>query len=231
MRFLSTTILTLCLVYEVGAQTPKAPAKSQVSVVAGNVFVDIAGQRRQLTNLGRDHDPALSPDGKFIVFTRTNGNSPPDALSECKTEPAGDQLRRIDVDGRNDRLLLAAHAGTEPPQQLCQFDQKQFTSDGRKLFFISPAWATSGALHVYDFAEKRPTFVAPANVVIVLSFCDGDHRDQLVLNQHRYFLGGGSYDWFWLYDRTGSKEIGPVGDDSESPESIVEKARDMICAR
>jgi hypothetical protein len=57
----------------------------------------------------------------------------------------------------------------------------------------------------------------PANDVIVLSWCKGqDSRDNLVVQQHRYFVVAGSYDWYWLYDRTGKKEKGPVGEyDSE----------------
>jgi hypothetical protein len=65
---------------------------------------------------------------------------------------------------------------------------------------------------------------------VVLNFCRDEHRDQLVINQHRYFIGGGC-DWYWLYDRSGKKEIGPVGDETETPASITKKARDMICAR
>ena len=29
--------------------------------------------------------------------------------------------------------------------------------------------------------------------------------------QHRYFLGGGSLDWYWLFTPTG-KEVSPVGE-------------------
>ena len=33
--------------------------------------------------------------------------------------------------------------------------------------------------------------------------------------QHRYFIGGGSYDWYWLLKPDG-KEVGPVGEDTEN---------------
>jgi hypothetical protein len=53
----------------------------------------------------------------------------------------------------------------------------------------------------------------PANDIIVLSACaDPEHRDDLVVQQHRYFAVGGSYDWYWLFDRTGTTEKGAVGD-------------------
>jgi hypothetical protein len=221
------------LLFTSSATARAAPQHSdlRITVTAGNIFIDKAGHRRQLTRLGRNYDPALSPDHRFVVYTRGDGKPPSDDPSECKSGAGADQLRRIDIDGKNDRLLITGHNGKEPPQQLCRFDEKQFTADGRKLFFISPGWATSGALHVYDFETKSVRFVAPANGVIVLNFCTGKHRDELVLNQHRYFLGGGSYDWYWLYDPNGRKELGPVGDDSAKPEEIVEKARDMICAK
>ena len=208
-----------------------APSNARVTVEAGNVFIIKDGARRQLTRSGRDFDAALSPDGRYVVFTRGDGTPPPDDPSECRTGASADQLRRIDVDGGNERLLLAAHNGAKPPQQLCRFEEKQFSSDGRRLLFLSPGWTTSAALHVYDFASQAVHFVAPANAAIVLNFCTGKYRDALILNQHRYFLGGGSYDWYWLFDASGAKEIGPVADDNAKREEVVEKARDMICTQ
>jgi hypothetical protein len=43
----------------------------------------------------------------------------------------------------------------------------------------------------------------------------------LIVNQHRYFLGGGSYDWYWVFSPNG-KEEGPLG-----PE-IVKNQRDVL---
>jgi hypothetical protein len=42
-----------------------------------------------------------------------------------------------------------------------------------------------------------------ANDVIVLNDCKKpENRDNLVVNQHRYFIVGGGYDWYWLFDST-----------------------------
>ena len=228
-RFLAT-VFAFCALHCATTASARDTGEMRVTVKAGNIYAERAGQGRQLTRLGRDADAALSPDGKFVVFTRTDGKPPPDDPMTCKTGADADQLMRVDVDGKNERVLVTAHGGERPPQQLCRFEQKQFTADGRRLFFISPGWTTSGALHVYDFASRHVRFVAPANAVIVLNFCKGEHRDQLILNQHRYFIGGGSYDWYWLFDTSGRKEIGPVGDDNAKAEEILQKARDMICA-
>jgi hypothetical protein len=220
--FLAIVIALSCI----GAATAQWPS---VKVKAGNVFVSKAGRERQLTRFGRDADAALSPDGRFVVFTRRNGKPSADDPQLCLTGAQADRLHRVDLDTGKDEILLTGHSADRPPQQLCGFDQKQFSSDGRRLYFLSPAWVTSAALHSYDFGTRTVKFVAPANDVIVLSFCRGKHRDQLVLTQHRYFLGGGSYDWYWLFDAAGKKEIGPVGDENETVKSITDKAKDVIC--
>ena len=202
----------------------------RLDVRAGNIFIQEFGQTRQLTDLGQDSDPILSPDRKFVVFTRTNFGSPIDDDDfVCRSGFAADQLRRINLDGTDDRVLFVGHKGEAPQEQVCMFQQKQFTSDGRLLFFLSPAWVTSSALHVFDFKSHQVKYVAPANNAIVLNFCKGEHQDQLILQQHRYFIGSGSYDWFWLYDRAGNEEIGSFADENASRSSIVESAQMLLC--
>ena len=72
----------------------------------------------------------------------------------------------------------------------------------------------------------------PANDVIVLSACESkEHRDALVVGQHRYFVTGGSYDWYWLYDRTGRKEIAPLGE-HDSEQAVLAAIKDSaLCTR
>ncbi len=142
----------------------------RIKIKAGNIFIERSGHPRQLTERGMDSDAVLSPDGKFIVFTRSKSRLPPD---DCSSGSTADQLRRINVDGAGDQVLVAGHAGSAPQEQVCMFDQKQFTSDGSLLFFLSPAWVTSSALHVFDFKQGEVRYVAPANVVIVFEFLHG----------------------------------------------------------
>lgn len=179
----------------------------------GNVFVRIGKEERQLTSSGRDSDAVLSPDAQFIAFTRSNRKQSDGRPDDCISGPQADELRRIKVDGSAEEVLVRGHASKEVSDQLCSFDQKQFTSTGDRLFFLSPAWVTSSAMHSYDFGSSKESYVMAANAFILLNFCaDKDYRDALVVNQHRYRVGGGSYDWYWLYDQSGSKEMRLVGD-------------------
>jgi hypothetical protein len=199
-----------------------------VEVQSGHVIVHDGGQRRTITQSGRDADAVLAPDGKTIVFTRMGRRAGEVDDPHCPPGDA-DELRRVRSDGSGEELLVRGRPEGEASQMLCDFSRKQFSSDGRYLYFLSRAWATSGALHVYDTREKKESFLLPANEVVVLSACaDRELRDRLVVQQHRYFVVGGSYDWYWLYDQAGKKEMGPVGE-HENAEAVLAAFNDVRC--
>lgn len=187
-----------------------AQAATTVSVENGNIVILRDGTAQQLTTSGHDTEPVLSPDGKFVVFTR--GAAKQDDGDDCMAKPGANTLMRIDASGGPETVLVRGRQGESPEQRLCGFSSKQFNSDGRLLYFLTPAWTTSSAVHVYDFKAKAERFVTSANDLHVLSACRNAHKDRLAVNQHKYFVFGGSYDWFWLYDPVVRKEIGPLGE-------------------
>jgi hypothetical protein len=104
---------------------------------AGSIFIERAGGITKLTASEMDVDPVLSPSGAFVVYTRQGrGRSrrhyEPNQF--CPTEPRPDELRRINLDGSDDRLLLKGRAG-DPEHQLCDYKSKQFSSDSRRALF------------------------------------------------------------------------------------------------
>ena len=96
---------------------------------------------------------------------------------------------------------------------IATFEDVNSSSDGRCVFFVTPAYATSGAVHVVDTTSGKERFLMAGNGLEVIH--SGEYRDCLLVGQHRYFIGGGSYDWIWLF-RPDGKEIGPVGEDATS---------------
>jgi hypothetical protein len=96
-----------------------------------------------------------------------------------------------------------------------------FSPNGRWVYFLSPAWATSTAVHAVDVASGQERFVAPGNSLNVLY--RGKYAGHLLVSQHRYFLGSGSYDWFWLIAPDG-KEVGPVGETDAAVEQFLATA-------
>jgi hypothetical protein len=207
-------------------QVAAAPAGTRVYSDAGNIFIERDGAKTQLTKSEQDVGPVLSPSGTYVVYTRQGRRRSVrgyDLGQFCTSAPRPDELRQVGVDGTDDKLLLNGRGG-DGEQQLCDFRSKQFSSDGRRLYFLSPGWTTSGALHVYDTRTREERFLLPANDLLVLSFCPDKYKDDLIVQSHRYFVFGGSYDWYWLYDSTGKKELGPLGH-FDSPDTMVEQAR------
>ncbi len=72
-------------------------------------------------------------------------------------------------------------------------------------------------------------FLLPAKDLLVLNFCRGKYKDHLIVLSHRYFLfGGSSYDWYWLYDPAGKKELGPLGQFGNR-EDLIRQAHSGWC--
>ncbi|HVX81650.1 MAG: hypothetical protein ACTHOR_04565 [Devosia sp.] len=192
-----------------------------VGVEQGNIIVD--GQ--PVTSGGNDSDPLLSPDGKFVVFVRLGADS--DAMAKCSSDGAlpvrGVALYRVGIDGKGLAKLLDAHGSDKPETSLCEFDSMAFDSSGRYLYFDTPAWATSSAVHVLDLKAKRERFFVAGGLERVLAGCgDKKYRDHVIVTQHRYFVFGGSYDWAYLFSPAG-KELGAVTDDARNL-AVVDEA-------
>lgn len=182
-------------------------------MIDGNVTFIQDGKHRQLTELGKDAEPVLSPDGMWVAFTRAVHPETSHEYEDCRFGPTGSELRRIRIDGTGEELLISGKDSDDRRDHICDFISKQFTSDGRYIYFLSPAWVTSAALHRYDLRTKKVRFLIPAKDFILLHDCKKvENRDNIIVLQHRYFVIGGSFDWYWLFDKTGKTEKGPIGE-------------------
>jgi WD40-like Beta Propeller Repeat len=185
-----------------------------VSIKDGNIqFTDKAGQTTVLTSSGRDSGPVLAPDGKWVAFVRkVDGKKI--ATGSDEVDPT--ELWQVRADGKEASLLVKCRTTEKPESLIAEFENLQFSTNGKLLYFVTSAWATSGAVHVVDTTNRKERYLFPGNNLKVVT--SGEHKDCLLVQQHKYFVGGGSYDWFWLL-RPDGKEVGPVGEDTENFES------------
>src|SRR3954470_21676956 len=191
------------------------PAFGQtVSVKDGNLqFTDKSGATTALISSGRDSNPALAPDGKWVAFVRkVDGKKI--ATGSDEVDPT--ELWQVRVDGKEPAMLLRCRESDKVESLIAGFDNLQFSTNGKLLYFVTPAWATSGAVHVVDTTNRKERFLFPGSDLKVVP--SGEYKDCLLTQQHRYFVGGGSYDWFWLL-RPDGKEVGPVGEDTQNFEA------------
>ena len=170
--------------------------------------IDLNG--KPITLGPNDSDPVASPDGRSVVFLRHVAGKP---IADCSA--TGDAIAPVELweaNGRAAHRLLALHGDSDVAKTVCAFDNVQFSFDGSRLYFETPAWATSGAIHVYEFKTGRERLFLPGNGLTVLARCrDARYRDDIIVSQHRYFVFSGSYDWSFLFTPAG-KEVGPLGD-------------------
>lgn len=181
----------------------------KVSVQDGNIVIAAAsGENKTLTNSGHDSEPVLSPDKKWIVFVRTVSGK---KVATGSGDAEATELWQIRADRKEATALVRSTSSDKMEAILAGFSKPQFSSNGKLVYFLSEAWTTSGALHVVDTTNGKEHFVCAALDFEVVP--SGEYRDHLLVQQHHYFIGGGSYDWFWLLKPDG-KEVGPVGEDT-----------------
>jgi hypothetical protein len=194
-------------------------------------ITNTAGKVVHMTVSGKDRDPKLSPDGHHVAFIRKSKRHAILTIG-AKSDYHGDEILAdqiwvMDVNTGEQRLLVKDGIPvkgnvTKECERMIAFiddDSLCFSPDGVSLYFIGSAWVTSGALHVVNLRTGRDRFIAAANSVEVVP--SGKYAGDLIVQQHRYFLGCGSYDWFWLLNPKG-REIGPVGE-SESQVATFKK--------
>lgn len=188
---------------------PGTLAAQSVVVHEGNVFYSASADAapRQLTTSGLDRDPVLSPDGRTIAFIR---GTPADSVDTVLGREEATSLWIVGVDGDGARMLVRGRSSETPSVALAHLQAPGFSPDGQRIYFLSAAWATSGAVHAVDVSTGAERFLAPGNSLEVIP--SGDYAGFLLVSQHRNFLAGGSYDWYWLVSPEG-REIDPVGED------------------
>jgi hypothetical protein len=185
-----------------------------VSVRDGNVqFTDKSGNTTALTSSGRDSSPVLAPDGKWVAFVRTIDGK---KIATGSDEVDPTELWQVRTDGKEASLLVRCRESEKVESLIGGFDNLQFSTNGKLIYFVTPAWATSGAVHVVDTTNRKERYLFPGNDLKLVP--SGEYKDCLIVQQHRYFIGGGSYDWYWLL-RPDGKEVGPVGEDTQDFEA------------
>jgi len=88
---------------------------------------------------------------------------------------------------------------------------------GGSFIFETSAWVTSNAVHSLNVATGKTGYVASGTIGCVV--LQGQYQGDLIVQQHRYFVQGGSYDPLYLYEPTG-KEIGIVGLDGSGMSKV-----------
>ena len=216
-RFRWLVPLGCCLTFVPGfAQT--------VTTKAGNICVSVRSSQvcRQLTNAGIDRDPSLSPDNSLVVFVR---NTPGRMVARPTGNEADEtELWTIGADGREPHLVLrggSAKGSNGVP--IAAFSSPQFAPDGTHIYFLSMSAVVTDAVLVLDLKTHEVHEVCAGNSLVLVR--NGPYAGDLIVEQHRYFLGGGSYDWVYVIAPDG-REIGPLG--ARDDPGFAERLKEVV---
>jgi hypothetical protein len=78
------------------------------------------------------------------------------------------ELWIIRTDGTGLRRLLQGRNSERVEDILADFTAPQFSPDAKRIYFLSGAWATSSAVHVFDLRTGRQKFLCDANTLEVI---------------------------------------------------------------
>lgn len=186
---------------------------ANVFVKAGNIYYAQGGKDLQLTNSNRDGSPVLSPNKKLIAFIRTGHQIIPQKCRDFSdiSGKYGNQIWIYNIANKTEQMLVDNNFScNKPKKRIVDPQQLHFSPNSRTLYFVASAWVVSGAVHAINIDGTNYRYIQPANMLTVIT--SGDYQGYLALQQHRYFIGGGSYDWYWLFTPDG-KKVGPLGEE------------------
>ena len=176
---------------------PAVPTKKKVYIHEGNVWVKVwpAGARQRLTSDGINRDPTLSPDGREVAFVKkTRGHK----VSTGLGDEEANELWLVGWDGTKPRMLFRGRAGASGDVRhgIAALSSPRFSPDGRRIYVMGGAWATSGTVWIVNRDGSNPHFVIDANDLFVVP--TGKYRGHLVVLRHTYFKEAGSAELLFL---------------------------------
>lgn len=126
----------------------------------GNIFLQLGEKNTQLTSTGSDSDPVLSPDRRWVVFSRELEDTFEECKREIDWECPYDQLRIIDLEDKTERVLIESREKEKDVKKVIDyFRNKSFSPDSQTIYFVTSAYAVSHAIRAVDIDGKNDRYV------------------------------------------------------------------------
>ena len=189
-----------------------ALAQKPVGVLAkmGDIYLVLTdGRLRRLTSDGKNSQPALSLDKKWVVFTREISEKITGVDLLEGTKP--NDIWLMDTLGKKKQKIASGyHYSSEARQLLASTAiNPQFSLDGQSVLF-QVGTGELASIEQVDLKTRKVKFICRGEKLKIIP--QGRYQGYLIVRQPRNFLGNGGYCWYWLMNPAG-KEIGAIGDE------------------
>lgn len=161
-----------------------------------------------------------APGGKTVYYIMADHSNKADEEESF----GGDSIVAMDSKSGKKTTLLKEQINEESEKNLFSFFNLQSSIDGKTLYFQTPTWATSAAVHSLDIASRKAKFITDGSLLCVIA--NGQYQNHLLITQHRYFIPLGSYDHYYLYDQSG-KLVGLVADGELTEPELLKKCQSL----
>lgn len=138
-----------------------------------------------------------SPSGRHAAFTTEQDG---EGDTSCPTA-----LHELHLDTMSVQRLLEARTGERPEEDLSCFYNVKYSADGAFVYFMTPAWFTSGALQAFDRRTGEVRFIIDGGPYLVIG--RGPLEGMLIVLRRKYpdDMDDGAYEEFDLVDpKTGT---------------------------
>jgi len=205
-----------------------------VYVEKGNIFLKRDGKSIKITASGRDSEPILSTDGRWVAFNREMEDKEKYCLEAKEHICATGQLWIYDLDKKSEQKLLGPKVKNVKTRDLIlQFKNKAFSPDSQTVYFetwlgVLPGETWEGfsrTVHSVDIQEKTERFIAYGGQPRIIKYSLKTPWSvesligHLVVARHKYYFGAGAIDEFRLYSPEGKWQA----DGGEDPEYLTER--------
>lgn len=137
----------------------------------GNIFLKAGDKITQLTSTGRDSEPILSPNARWVAFNREIKG----VVKECKRRDIwvcpSEELWVFDLKIKTEQKLLEPK-GHEPKlkneEVMENFNGKIFSPDSKTIYFSTPTYATASAIHAVNINGKNARFITAGHLVQIV---------------------------------------------------------------
>jgi Tol biopolymer transport system component len=154
-----------------------------------------------------DTKPVTSHDGKIIYYI----------VALDGVDDNGFQNNAIaarDKATSKKSILLSSHSANNSEGYLGGVENLNISPDDNTLFFEMPAGTSSNEIYSIDLKTKKLTDVVSGEVICIVQ--GGKNKGNLIVEEHKYFVQGGSYNSVFLLSPKG-KQLGVIALEDDDP--------------
>lgn len=110
---------------------------------------------------------------------------------------------KLDLKNNNKTTLLKGCDKPSFRSDGCFYSNPILLNDNRTLYYQKDQWVVTDGIYKLDLITLENKFITDGNKFQIIN--DGKYKNYLVVNKHKYFKGGGSYDNDFLISPDGKE--------------------------